>query len=101
MQVNATGGIVVATPSVDAHGQLERLDGLTERMAPGDLALIIDLTAVRMLRSPDLAAMVDVAKGCTRRGGMLTLRGCNPDIRKALRMTRLDQLFAVEDAPAA
>jgi anti-anti-sigma factor len=95
MHFTRSNGVVTVVPTCDAQGQVENLHQIADQLMPGDHMVVIDLSSVALLRSPDMAQLVDLAKSVSIKGGSVSLRGCSPMVRKLLAMTRLDQLFSV------
>ena len=58
--------------------------------------LILDFANVQYLQSSVLGVMVTLNRKALAGGGKLLFRNIDPEVRRVLAMTRLDQLFTVE-----
>jgi anti-anti-sigma regulatory factor len=95
MKLERTDDIVrIALTDADEVGGLDA-DKILAQLVPSDAAIRLDLSAVPLLRSAELAALVEVHKGLLKRGKDFAITGLNEGNRKLLRLTRLDQLFQV------
>jgi len=76
---------------------LEALDAMPE----GDGALVVDLSATRLIDSAGLGALVLVRQHAAGRRQVVRLRGVNEEIRMLLALTRLEDQFQLEGPPRA
>lgn len=76
---------------------------LTTRLAgalsQGKTRLALDLAAVSFMDSTGLGALVSALKAARRAEGDLRLIAPSQQVRKLLRLTTLDRVFFVADAP--
>jgi len=93
--VKQVGGVTVVTLAGPKfpYDAREALYGLAAD--PGARRLVLDLSAVRILTSAPLAALVSLQMKVEAAGGVLKLCGIDPDIRDLLRLTRVEQRFSV------
>jgi anti-sigma B factor antagonist len=93
-------------PRVTVRGELSytTAPALDEqlRALPGPGAagadVVIDLAGVSFCDSSGLAALLSAHRRARRRGGTVTLRGPQGPVRRILRLTGVEVLFAIEDA---
>ena len=78
----------------DEVGALDA-DKVLDQLVPADTAVRLDIGAVPLLRSAELAALVEIHKGLLKRGKDFALCNLSEGNQKLLRLTRLDQLFQV------
>ena len=57
--------------------------------------LLLDMAAVRNLRSMGIAALIQVHTACRSRGVPLALCGLDPDVARVFRATALTRVFPV------
>lgn len=57
--------------------------------------LVLDMSAVRNLRSMGIAALMHVHKACKERGVALAVCGLEPDVANVFRVTALTRVFQV------
>lgn len=72
------------------------LSALPERHGPN---MVVDLAQVSFIDSSGLSVLVSALKAVRLRGGALVLVGPNEQVRMALRLTMLDRVFRIFDAP--
>lgn len=70
-------------------------DSIEERLTG---SIVFDFERVEYLASATLGALIDLKKRLSVRRGGLILHGLHPDIREVFRITRLDQVFRIEDS---
>jgi anti-anti-sigma factor len=81
-----------------APGLLARLTGA---ISDGRIRIVVDLAEVPFIDSTGLGVLISGLKAARRVGGDLRLAAPGPQVRKLLRLTTLDRVFAVQDAPEA
>jgi len=69
------------------------IDGLREGV---DTELVVDLSGVDSVDATGLGVIAGAHRRVSRRGHRLVLRGCSLQLRRALAMTRLARVVAVE-----
>ena len=94
-----TGGSTVLT----AVGEIDRDSSPLLREAAGEAVrrghrkLILDLTKITFCDSSGLSLFVDLHRQAGANGGWLRMVAPQADLRSMLRLTHLDQLFALYD----
>jgi anti-anti-sigma factor len=73
---------------------LEALDALPEGMG----CLVVDLSATRLVDSAGVGVLVLVRQYAADRRQVVRLRGISEELRLLLVLTRLEDLFEIEDA---
>jgi anti-sigma B factor antagonist len=63
--------------------------------------LILDVSDVEWLDVTGLAVIVDAHRRLRQQDRRIVLRGCSPRVRRALAVTRLSRIMAIERAEAA
>jgi anti-anti-sigma factor len=81
-----------------APGLLARLTGA---ISDGRIRIVVDLAEVPFIDSTGLGVLISSLKAARRAEGDLRLAAPGPQVRKLLRLTALDRVFAVLDAPEA
>ncbi|MGH6692708.1 MAG: STAS domain-containing protein [Gammaproteobacteria bacterium] len=69
-----------------------------EQLPEGTGRLIIDLTATRVVDSAGLGALMLIQREATEHRQTVCLRGANEELRFLLVLTKLDDLFELEQA---
>lgn len=91
----------VAGPSLDeAAAQRLRAD-VSAESAASVRPVILDLSAVNLIPSIALAALIRILTECRSRQQRMILAGLRPDVHDVIRVTRLDRLFDVRADVAA
>ena len=70
---------------------------LLEQLPEGSGHLVIDLTGTRRVDSAGLGALMLVQRRAAERRQVVVLRGANDEVRFLLVLTKLDDLFLLED----
>src|SRR5439155_23474725 len=96
------GSALVARPQVKmlggvALGRLARSIDDASESDPGIALVILDLSDVVIVPSIALGLLVQTLNKCKERHQRLMLAGAQPQIRKVLTLTRLDQVFDLAD----
>jgi len=106
--MGTTTGPTGTAPTAQRHVTVQvvgRFDGSTvplvraalhEALAAGDEDVLLDITGVDWVDIPALALLADTQRRLRARGRALRLRGCEPRVRRALAVTRLNRIIAVE-----
>jgi anti-anti-sigma factor len=66
---------------------------VTERLAAGDLLIVVDLSATEFVDSSGLGALVSCLKAARQAGGDLRLVAPTEQVAMVLRMTNLDRIL--------
>jgi anti-anti-sigma factor len=74
---------------------LERLVGFLA--VREGMRLVLDLDNVQYISSPILGALIKLKKHVSSDRGRLRLRNIHPDLREVFRITRLEQVFIIDD----
>lgn len=102
MQITATQRddvlILGLTGRLDAFGAPELRHRLDEAIAESQVRLVVDLSAVALVDSNGLGALVRGLKQARQQGGDLKLVGLQPTTRVIFELTRLDQAFEIADS---
>lgn len=69
---------------------------LHEAVDDGDEDVLLDIAGVDWIDIPALALLADTQRRLRAGGRRLLLRGCEPRVRRALAVTRLNRLIDVE-----
>ncbi len=82
---------------IASRDELASLDAevLLAQMTTADQVVKVDLAAVPMIHSGDLATLVDLYKDLMKHGKDFVLTNVSADVRKVLAITRLDQVFSL------
>jgi len=70
---------------------------LTELVANGARALVVDLSEVERIDSSGLGALVTVLEAIREHDGEMALVGLPPAVRVVVELTRLHRVFAIYD----
>jgi len=104
----ATTGPTETAPRSQRHVTVQvvgRFDGSTvplvraalhEAVDDGDEDVLLDITGVDWIDIPALALLADTQRRLRAHGRRLRLRGCEPRVRRALAVTRLNRVIEVE-----
>ena len=88
----------VAAERIDAAVAIQFKDRMRDVIGDPAPVVILDLSRVGFLDSSGLGALVAVMK-LLEEGRRLELAGLTPMVRKVLRLTRMDSVFTIHDAP--
>jgi len=78
----------------------ENVADLRERLLAqltADKELLIDMTEVALIDSAGLGVLISTQNSLSQQGRQLVLRGVNENIRKMMKLMRLDRHFRLED----
>jgi anti-anti-sigma factor len=88
--------VVAVAGELDLETAPEVWDVLAHALEDGGL-VAIDLSGVTFMDSQGLNLLVRAHKRATFNGGRLVLRAPRPQARKVLQLTKLDEVFEIED----
>ncbi|CAN5197263.1 MAG: STAS domain-containing protein [Nocardioidaceae bacterium] len=71
---------------------------LRQAVEDSDGDVLLDISGVDWIDIPALALLADTQRRLRGRGRRLQLRGCEPRVRRALAVTRLNRVIAIERA---
>lgn len=74
---------------------------LLERIAAGDVRLVLDFTALDYISSAGLRVVLLAGKRTSAAGGKTALAGFGPSIRAVFEISGFISIFPVADTPAA
>jgi anti-sigma B factor antagonist len=100
-------GVTIARlldPRLDAAGAADFKARVGGRLAAGPPLLVLDLTAVELVDSTGLSAILSAFRLLPADGGALALAGCRKPVVELIKLTRLDRvlrLFATAEEAAA
>ncbi len=98
-RVEQDGAVTVsATGDIDAYTAPLLRSALDSQLKLGRPQLVIDLSGVQFLGSAGLAALVETQKGANARGIPLQLIATTRAVTRALEVTGLIELFAIQGA---
>ncbi len=92
--------VLVAPRALDIehHGDFRReAVALLEAMQEGAGRLVVDLSATRSVDSLGIAALIQVRRWAAQRRQVVRLRGVNAQLRSILALTKLENVFEVDD----
>jgi anti-anti-sigma factor len=103
VKVERKGAALVLRPRVKmlqevALRRLARSIDDASESDPGIALVVLDLSAVAIVPSITLGLLVQTLNKCNERRQRLKLAGVQPQIRKVLALTRLDELFELADS---
>ena len=83
---------------VNAFNSRDLVAKIANLIEEGQYHIAVNLTEVTYVDSSGLGALVSGLKKVKAHDGSLTLIDPQPDVREALRMTRLDTIFHITDS---
>jgi anti-sigma B factor antagonist len=97
------GGSTVLTPvgEIDRDSSAALREAAGEAVRRGRRKLILDLTKLTFCDSSGLSLFVDLHRQAGANGGWLRMVSPQANVRSMLRITHLDQLFALYDTVEA
>lgn len=98
--IGTTPTVLRVTGRLDGTSVSEIRERLHTAIALDGGDLVLDLSDVDWLDVTGLAVLVDVHRRLRQQGRRLILRGCTPRLRRALAVTRLSRVMAIERAEA-
>lgn len=79
----------------EASDYREKINNL---IRSGEIHFVFDFTKCNFIDSTGLGVLVGIYKKCTELGGSVKLRSVkNPKVMKIFKLTRLDNVFDIED----
>jgi anti-anti-sigma factor len=96
--------IIVGSPNLE-YMEVGHVEGaatlvLDPIRSAQDAAVVFDLTGVDSFGSPVLAILIRCWKLVSDKGGTMVLSGVSPEVRKLLKITKFDTLWALYDTRA-
>ena len=86
---------------IDMATAPELRERLVAASAEGEGAVVVDLSGVAFMDSSGFAVLVTASQRLRSAGRDLVVRGARSAVLSAMRMTRLDMVLTLEEAPAA
>jgi anti-anti-sigma factor len=93
--------VLTLAGEIDRDSSKDLREAADQAVRRGRRHLILDLTKVTFCDSSGLSLFIDLHRQAGAGGGWLRLAGARPELRSMLRVTRLDQLFALYDTVEA
>ena len=96
-KLSARHAVISLSGRFDAAVVPELKNALKSTVANGLALLALDMSGVSFIDSSGLSALVSGFKAAREQGGMLVLANVGDQIRVALELTRLNQIFTIYD----
>lgn len=94
--------LVVRLPKqLIAENRQELKQRVLDALASGVSSVLLDFARTGYIDSAGLGALVSLAKATRERGGELRLSNLNADLRTLFSLTKLDELFGIEESDDA
>jgi len=93
----------IAGPRISEGEVVEAIQQELSRLIEDDPTqkIMIDFQRVELMSSATLGVLVRLYRDLAENGGRIVLCGLQPAVRKTFELTRLDQLFRIENDVAA
>lgn len=93
----------ITGPRISEGEVVEAIEQELSRLIEDDAAqkIMIDFQRVELMSSATLGVLVRLYRDLAENGGRIVLCGLQPSVRKTFELTRLDQLFRIENDVAA
>ena len=93
----------ITGPRISEGEVVEAIQQELTRLIDADPAqkIVIDFQRVELMSSATLGVLVRLYRDLAENGGRIVLCGLQPSVRKTFELTRLDQLFRIENDVAA
>lgn len=99
MTTTTSGCRLVVNGELDAAALPRFCAQLQEALRHRPARLVVDLSACPFAGAAAIAALLDAHRTTARYGGELVLSGCTPRVLRALSLTGLSRVFALEGTP--
>ncbi len=96
MEIITDGPTLLLSGDFDVRSTMEVRNALYDHLGGHDEDVVVDLTEVTTVDMTALRVLAVATREATRQGHHLTLRGCNPAVRRMLHLTRLIRVVEVE-----
>jgi anti-anti-sigma factor len=100
MDIVSNGAALMLSGDFDVRSTWEVRTALYARLAGAEQEVVIDLTDVATIDATALRLLAAASIAAGQQGHHLTLRGCNPAVRRMLHLTRLMRFVEVERVAA-
>ncbi|WP_036222839.1 STAS domain-containing protein [Mesoaciditoga lauensis] len=99
MEFKSEGKYLVVSPEGDFDVETSRSlkEEVRKRILSGTSNIIIDLTNVSYVDSSGLGTLIALQKDARLNGGSVSIVGASSQIKRVMKMTNLDKLFAFYD----
>jgi anti-sigma B factor antagonist len=97
----ATATVLHVTGRLDGTSVGEARERLHAAMAAADFDVVLDVTGVECIDITGLGMIMDAHWRLRRQDRRLVLRGCPPQMRRALAVTRLRRVLVIDRDEAA
>lgn len=88
--------VVVATGEI-GNKEAEQLNKAALPLKPKIRSVVFDLSNVIFMDASGFSVLMSTLKKCRERSGVVALAGCSEAIKRIMKVTRLDSMFAVAD----
>ena len=98
VQLDVCSGVLVARITCPMVGQREApivQEEIETAASKGRWHVVIDLSDVTMLASMGLGTLITLSKSCKAHGGKAVAFGLNDELKKLVKMTRLDRVLTI------
>ena len=96
MEITADGSTLVLSGDFDVRSTFTVRTAIYEHLAAQDEGRLIDLSGVGLVDLTALRVLGVATREAGRTGKHLTLRGCNPAVRRLLHMSHLIRFVELE-----
>ena len=96
MEIISDGPTLLLSGDFDVRSTMEVRNALYDHLQGHDEDVVVDLTDVSTVDMTALRVLAVATRQAIRGGHHLTLRGCNPAVRRMLHLTRLIRVVEVE-----
>jgi anti-anti-sigma factor len=100
MEIITDGPTLLLSGDFDVRSTWEVRTAIYELLEGRDEDVVVDLTDVTTIDMTALRVLAFATRQATRAGHHLTLRGCNPAVRRMLHLSRLSRLVELERVAA-
>jgi len=97
-EVDDTTAVVRVSGEIHLATAPEFSARLSDVLAEGRTAVVVDLTEVGFIDSTGLSVLLNALRRTTRAGGTLTLVCTNPTVLRLFEVTRMDTTFTIVDS---
>jgi len=97
-EVDDTTAVVRVSGEIPLAPAPEFSARLSDVLAEGRTAVVVDLTEVGFIDSTGLSVLLNALRRTTRAGGTLTLVCTNPTVLRLFEVTRMDTTFTIVDS---
>ena len=99
MDRDGTAVVLAVSGEIDVHTTPQLRDVMLGEITNDSPTVLVDLADVTFIDSTGLSVMITALKRARSLGGDVRLRAPSHQVFKVLELTRLHQVFEIEDAP--